>query len=153
MSAHLARRGSLFRLVAEEKGTEGEHGGALAAEIVGQGIVVAGDPDEGAAGLDAPDFVTERIGHALARPAVVQAVTQRDHHARTMQGDGGGEALQRVEGIIGRQHLAAPREGGAFLEVEVRHNHQPLVRPEQGTGGVKLQLRPAEVDPREGEVR
>ena len=60
----------------------------------------------------------------LAEPpravAIVETVAERHDEARRRSGDDGRELRQRRGRVVGRQHGAAPREGRALLEVEVR---------------------------------
>ena len=59
-----------------------------AADALGRlGIVIAGDPDPVAAALQAAQRRAVGVGEARRAAAVVEAVAERDHHARRVARD------------------------------------------------------------------
>ena len=68
--------------------------------------------------------------------AIVKTVAERDHHARIVPGDHGGEAAQCRHGIVRRQQHAARGEAGTFFQMQVGDHEQALLFPEQRAGEI-----------------
>ena len=70
------------------------------------------------------------------RVAIVKTVAERNHHARVVPRDDGGETAQRRHRIIGWQQHAALGEAGALFQVQVGDDEQALLLPEQRAGKI-----------------
>ena len=70
------------------------------------------------------------------RLTIVKAVAERDHHARIMPRDHGGEPAQRRHGVIGRQQHAARGKARTFFQMQIGDDEQALLVPEQRAGDV-----------------
>ena len=70
------------------------------------------------------------------RVAVVKAVAERNHHARVVPRDHGGQPAQRRNRVVGRQQHAARGEAGAFFQMQVGDDQQALLLPEQRAGEI-----------------
>ena len=108
-----------------------------AAEIGRQrGIVIARDPDPVAPRLQGGDGVAVGADSRSMRVAVMKTVAERDHHARVVPCDHGGEAAKRRHRIIGRQQHAARGKTGALFQMQVGDDEQALLFPEQRAGEI-----------------
>ena len=70
------------------------------------------------------------------RVAIVKTVAERDHHARIMMRDHGGEPAKRRDGVVGRQQHAARGEARALFQMQIGDDEQPLLFPEQRAGEI-----------------
>ena len=70
------------------------------------------------------------------RVAIVKTVAERNHHARIVPRDHGGETAQRRDGVVRRQQHAARGEAGAFFQMQIGDDEQALLLPEQRAGEV-----------------
>ena len=68
--------------------------------------------------------------------AVVKTVTERNHHARIVPRDHGGQAAERRRRIVRRQQHAALGETGTLLQMQVGDDEQALRFPEQRAGEI-----------------
>ena len=135
MAGDFARRAG--RLVAERDRPDRDFARDHAAEIGRQGrIVIARYPDPVAPRLHRRERVAVGRRQPLMRIAVVKAVAERDHHARVVPRDDGGEPAQRRDGVVGRQQHAARGEAGAFFQMQVGDDEQALLLPEQRAGEI-----------------
>jgi len=99
-------------------------------------IVIALDPDPVAPRLQGPDRRAICIGQTLMRVAIMEAVAERDHGARVVMGDNGGQYRKRCRGIERRQQDAAHREARAFFQVQIGDDKQALIVPVQRAGQI-----------------
>ena len=76
------------------------------------------------------------------RVTVMKTVAERDHHARVVARDHGGEAAQRRHGIVRRQQHAARGKAGTFFQMQVGDDQQALLLPEQRSGEIGEQSNP-----------
>ena len=83
------------------------------------GIVVAGDPDPVAAALQASQRGAVGVGEPRRAAAVMEAVAERDHHARRIARDQRAEPRQRRRRVVGRQQHAARGEARAFFQMQI----------------------------------
>ena len=70
------------------------------------------------------------------RVAVMKTVAERDHHARVVPRDHGGQPAQRRYGVIGRQQHAARGKAGTLFQMQVGDDQQALLLPEQRAGEI-----------------
>ena len=120
--------GARQRLVAQGERSELHLLEHLAADALGQDpVVVARHPDPVAAALHARQRRPLLVAETLRAADVVEAVAQGDHRAGAVSLHRVRERDQRLAGVVGRQHHAAPGEGRALLEMEVGHQ-QRIVR-------------------------
>jgi len=70
------------------------------------------------------------------RVAVVKAVAERDHHTRIVSRDDRGKPAQRRYRVIRRQQHAARGKAGALFQMQVGHDQQALLAPEQRAGEI-----------------
>jgi hypothetical protein len=70
------------------------------------------------------------------RVAVVKTVAERNHHARVVPRDHGGETAERRHRVIGWQQHAARGEAGTLFQMQVGDDEQALLLPEQRAGEV-----------------
>ncbi len=117
---------SAGRLVTERNRANSNFMSDHAAEIGRQrGIVIARNPDPVAPRLQRRD-----------RVAVMKAVAERNHHARIMPRDHGGEAAECRHRIVGRQQHAAGGKTGALFQMQIGDDEQALFFPEQCAGEI-----------------
>ena len=84
----------------------------------------------------APRSRRGRRGQPLMGVAVMKTVAERDHHARVVPRDHGGEPAERRRRIVGRQQHAARGKAGAFFQMQVGDDEQALLFPEQRAGEI-----------------
>ena len=135
------------RLVTKHDRADRDFAGDHAAEIGRQrGIVIARNPDPVAPRLQRRDGVAVRRGQPVMGVAVVKTVAERDHHARIMPRDHGGEAAERRHRVIGRQQHAARGKARAFFQMQVGDDQQALLFPEQRAGEIGDQSDAGDID-------
>jgi hypothetical protein len=111
--------------------------GDNAAEIGRQRwIVIAGNPDPVAPGLHRRERIAVVARQPLMRAAVVEAVAERNHHARIVPRDDSRKPAQRRHRVIGRQQHAASGKTGALFQMQVGDDEQPLLLPEKRAGKI-----------------
>ncbi len=116
----------------EGERADGEGGNAGAGEVAGEvPIVVAGDPDPIAAGLQSGERGAVPRRQSTGATVVVEAVAQGHHGAGLEARDQRSKPGKGLAGIVGRQHLPAAGEGRTLFEMEVGNGEQTLVRPPQ----------------------
>ena len=136
VAGDLAGGGVRQRGVAEGERAGAELGQVAAGEREGGGVVVAGDPDPVAAGHEREEARRVARGERGAGGAVVEAVAEADDGGRRERGDLGGEAVEGLGGLVGRQQRAAAAgEALGLAEVQVGDAEQPLLRPPERAGG------------------
>ncbi len=135
VAGDLAGAGVAPGLVAEGERPEAQRREVAAAERQRPRVVVAGDPDPVAAGHQRGEPGGVGGGERLAGGAVVEAVAEADDAGRGQGRDLGGEAVEGLGGLVGRQQRAAAAgEALGLAEVEVGDAEQPLGRPEERAG-------------------
>ncbi len=115
--------------VPKRQAAEFELGGDLAGQRPRPiGVVVADHPHQ----RPAPRQITQALGVVGRQPrlgfAIVEGVAQQDHNRGGQRLDLGGQALERLAGVVGRQHLAAGGIGAALLQVQVGDHQGALGR-------------------------
>jgi hypothetical protein len=121
----LAGGGNERRLVAEGEAGIVQFVSGLTGQVDGAvRIVVAVDPDPVAAAREFGNLRTEDIRQMGRADAVVEIVAEADNDGGIVPRDDGFQHLERGERIVGRQHHAAAREGGALLQMQVGDDEQ-----------------------------
>ena len=135
MAGDFARRAG--RLMAERDRADRDFARDHAAEIGRQRrIVIARDPDPVAPRLHRRERLAVGRRQTLMGVAIVKTVAERDHHARIVPRDHGGEPAERRHGVVGRQQHAARGEAGALFQMQVGDDEQALLLPEQRAGEI-----------------
>lgn len=142
-----AVRSARVRLVAEDETIKAQR--AQAARAIGRWhvpIMVARNPAEGG-------FFLQRgqqragIGRKAQRALAVMKRVAKDNDTVWAQPlDEREQVLQRVDAVMGRQHLPAPRKGGGFFQMEIRHHQRARGRPIQRRLGQKMKRLAAQQD-------
>jgi hypothetical protein len=70
------------------------------------------------------------------RFAIMETVTERDHHARIVTRDHCAELRQRRRRIERRQQYTTPGEAGSLFQMQIGNDQQLLLFPEQRAGDV-----------------
>ncbi len=126
----LVRDAAGTRLVPQRQAFDLDVADDAAAETFADlGIVVAGDPDPLAVLLHDVQDLQLLEADASRRLDIVQAVAEGDDGAGAVAVDGGGQALQRLARVVGREELSALGEGGALLEMQIGDDQRVLARP------------------------
>ncbi len=66
----------------------------------------------------------------------METVAERNHHARVMPRDDGGETAERRHRVVGWQQHTARGEAGALFQMQIGDDEQALLRPEQRAGEI-----------------
>ena len=69
----------------------------------------------------------------------MKTVAQGDGQARAQTADQQRQLVQRGAAVPGRNEAAGPGGGAAFFKMQIGDNDDPLGRPEQRAGGVKVE--------------
>jgi len=101
--------------------------------------MIAGDPGESDRPAQSTELVALRNSQTVRRARIVKRIAQGDDPRGIVAGDGLHHPQQGAGGIIGRQELAAPGIGTAFLEMQIRENQGGMIFGEGGAGRIQQQ--------------
>jgi len=126
------------RFVAKDEAADGEFPCDGAAKPGGRmRVVIALDPNP----VGSRDLTGECDFVLFVEPgcglAVMKGIAQRHHASRSVSTHQCLDTIERRARIVRREQRAAFCEGGALLEVDVRHDQRPFGRPPGGTCAIE----------------